>query len=278
MEMNEERFKGTWCSLGTSRNRRGALAALAGLSLAAMAHPAGSRKKTRRKGRQRTVSAASVSGGDLVAEGVSDATSIEVYAYYDWWTLWDHTDLTATVHAGGNADPALVARIREAISIWGDALDRHFGGLVTLTDVTDDHERAVQADMRIHFIPHWSGWRWGGMAVCGDDKCNNIYVKSEWPPSACCKDLINDEFAVTPELAGQIALHELGHALGLGHAAPLTETNDIMGYGFAPWITAPPREPVISACDLKAFDAIFAWKREGTEPRRPAISEVVCRA
>jgi len=33
---------------------------------------------------------------------------------------------------------------------------------------------------------------------------------------------------------------------------------------------------VISTCDLKAFDEIFAWRVEGTAPRRPTVAEIVC--
>jgi len=32
----------------------------------------------------------------------------------------------------------------------------------------------------------------------------------------------------------RMTLHELGHALGLGHALPLEESLDIMGYGWKP--------------------------------------------
>jgi hypothetical protein len=263
--------------LGRQRNRRGAVAALAGLGLAVLAHPGDARKRrTRRAGRRNRVAAQAAPSGAFVEEGDSDATSLVVLAHFDSRPLWDHTDLTATVHAGGNADPALVAAIRAAIRIWGDVLDRHFDGVVTLTDVTDDHKRAVKADMRVHFIPHWGSYKFAGQAKCKDDRCLNIYVKSEWPPAACCKELNETVWKVTPEIIGQLALHELGHALGLGHADPLETTNDIMGYGFLPWILTLVRDPVISTCDLKVLDEVFAWRVEGSTPRRPAVAEVVC--
>ena len=54
---------------------------------------------------------------------------------------------------------------------------------------------------------------------------------------------------MTPEYLGWVTLHELGHALGLGHATNLLESTDLMGYGW------PDRgDPVLSDCDL---DALF---------------------
>jgi hypothetical protein len=61
-----------------------------------------------------------------------------------------------------------------------------------------------------------------------------------------------------------------------GHALPLLTTDDIMGYGFLPWFHWPPREPVLSRCGLRALDTVFAWRVEGTAPRRPTDAQIVC--
>ena len=57
------------------------------------------------------------------------------FNYPGYW--WDHTDLTAAVQAHPNADPASVEAVHQAIADWDFALGQEFGGLITLTDVSD---------------------------------------------------------------------------------------------------------------------------------------------
>ena len=62
-----------------------------------------------------------------------------------------------------------------------------------------------------------------------------------------------------------MTLHELGHALGLGHATNLLESTDLMGYGWPEF-----GDPVLSQCDVDALAFVFAWALEGAEPYPPA--------
>ena len=68
-------------------------------------------------------------------------------------------------------------------------------------------------------------------------------------------------------------MHELGHALGLGHAEPLLESTDLMGYG---WDRSNNIVPVLSACDLEGIAHVFAWALEGVEPYPPTLPRVYC--
>ncbi len=140
---------------------------------------------------------------------------------------------------------------------------------VTLTDVTDTARNSQRADIVVHYVPHAGGIVWGGYAQCGDHRCNNVIVRSDVP------DLIDVGVPdYDPLRVYRVALHEIGHALGLGHAEPLEETNDLMGYGWS--VPEPDTTPVLSTCDIEALGVVFGWAVAGEEPHPATESEVIC--
>jgi hypothetical protein len=164
--------------------------------------------------------------------------------YYPQKYVWDHTNLTIAVQAHPSATAAQLNAIQAAISTWEATLKDCFGGAITLTDVTGGKRKA--ADIVIHYVPTAGGVVFGGYAICGAKGCPNILVRSDLPPSL-------DSAPYDPEYLGWVTLHELGHALGLGHATNLQESTDLMGYG---WPTLG--DPVLSQCDVDALAFVFA--------------------
>ena len=130
------------------------------------------------------------------------------FNYPGYW--WDHTDLTVAVQAHPNIDEASLAAVHQAIADWNFALQQEFNGLITLTDVTDQYTAKHKADIVVHYNPTAGGMVFGGMAVCGAFKCPNVIVRSDLPPPV--------GFTYPPQYLYYVTMHELGHALGLGHA------------------------------------------------------------
>lgn len=268
--MHDEHFDTLTRVLSRGISRRTVLGAVAGGAALHLAETEAKRRK-RTRGKSETTSRGKVtqaaSSVVTIQEGCPEnpPQSLAVlHAYYPgYW--WDHTDLTVAVQAPPIVKPALLEAVHEAITVWNDVLQRAFGGLITLTDVTSRKQPAHKADIVVHYVPHAGGAVFAGMAICGNHKCNNVMVSSDAP-----KPLQIDQY--TPEFLGWVTLHELGHALGLGHAEPLEQTNDLMGYGWP----VPVDHPVLSPCDLRTLEVVFAWAFEGVDPYPPAVASVSC--
>ena len=182
--------------------------------------------------------------------------------YPGYW--WDHTNLTVTVQAHPSATEAQLGAINDAIATWSNVLNDCFDGLITLTNVTGAKNRRRGVDIIVHYVPTAGGVVFGGYAICGAHKCNNILVRSDLPPSL-------DLPPYDPQYINWVTQHELGHALGLGHATNLLESTDLMGYGWPDL-----GDPVLSDCDIDALRFVFAWVFEGSAPHPPAQGPYDC--
>jgi hypothetical protein len=190
----------------------------------------------------------------------SNAEALVILSNYYPGYWWDHTDLTIAVQAHPRATEEQLAAIDAAIATWSATLEECFDGLITLTQVSTRQE----ADIVVHYVPTAGGVVFGGYAICGAHNCPNILVRSDLPPSL-------DREPYDPEYLGWVTLHEIGHALGLGHATNLLESTDLMGYGWPDL-----GDPVLSACDIRALAYIFSWAIEGTEPAPPGPGPYEC--
>lgn len=191
----------------------------------------------------------------------SDAEALVILNYYyPNRYIWDHTDLTVSIQSAPNVTPTQLDAIHRAIATWDSVLRECFDGVITLTDVTD--AKRSTADIVVHYVPTAGGVVFGGYAICGAKGCPNIIVRSDLPPS-----LGVDPYS--PEYLYYVTLHELGHALGLGHATNLLESTDLMGYG---WNRTNGIVPVLSQCDVDALAYLFSGVLNGTAPPAPGQS------
>ena len=177
----------------------------------------------------------------------------------------DDPHLSVVVLAQPGAPDASVAAISAAIEEWDSVLQQCFDGALSITEISGGPRGIRNADVVLRYTLHRGGRFVAGSAVCLPERCD-VFVSSQSPNG-------QGGYTYTPLDVYNLALHELGHVLGLGHTTNLFESvTDLMGYGWG-----PNADIEISQCNVEALAYVWGWLLEGgTEPERPAEATYDC--
>jgi hypothetical protein len=201
----------------------------------------------------------------LAQDGDPDANGTDYIDLY--YPGWQDPHLTIAIHGGAAVTEETLAAFNDAVAIWSQALLAEFGGAVTLTNVTGDPVAAAQADVRVALTKSRAGGtQFGAFALCAPGGCTILESSVRHPRPRPTEPGKPGPYPY--EISLSTAMHEIGHALGLGHAQPIETSTDLMGYGG--WSTE------ISACDLAGLALVWAWAVDDEAPRPPDAETVDC--
>jgi hypothetical protein len=199
----------------------------------------------------------SLAGGPARAEGEERAVGI----CCAWGNRLSDGELTYSVTGD---DPTALSIVRSAVQAWDEALPE-----LTLTEVAPGgKKRSTRADIAIAYGP---GTADGGESPhsTGAQGLTTTYLNSR---RMVTRVEIGIDGGPSPVHAGaieQIAKHEVGHALGLGHA---NWDGDLM----SPLVQPTPAP--IPLCDINAVRQANSWKMidNRRRPKPASASQSPC--
>ena len=168
---------------------------------------------------------------------------------------WDHYDITVKINYNKSIAQAVILEVGGAVDDWNAAIDTAIDpqeDSLTVFNLTTVNKG--KADIVISL-------RKGSPAVTGvigqtilninkDGSIRSVHILISGAA-------LGNDFSAT--MVGNIVRHELGHALGLGHA-------DVSGDLMYPYLLTPETEIPISSLDILAFATAHDWHPGSFEP------------
>jgi hypothetical protein len=198
----------------------------------------------------------SLAGGPARAEDEARAVGI----CCAWGNRLSDGELTYSV----SGDPTATSIVRSALQAWDEALPE-----LTLTEVAPNAKRrSKRADITIVYGP---GTADGGESphATGAQGLTTTYLNSRRMVTRVEIGIDGGPEPVHQGAIEQIAKHEIGHALGLGHA---NFDGDLMSP-----LVQPTPEP-IPLCDINAVRQANSWKMidNARRPKPASASQSPC--
>ncbi len=184
----------------------------------------------------------------LILEGSLQTTEpITAYTIKTLNGTWDHTTITVRIENGSLLTPEYRGAINRAIDQWNSAI-AWFAGEYSdysyLSKVKLELTDSEDADVKILLTDRLTR-RIGGETDASFKDGTNIFKN--------ITVYLNIGPRYTDQVVYAVALHELGHALGLAHT---NIPQDIMYPLLKQWGL---RKPAISTLDLYAIAQVFGW-------------------
>ena len=182
-----------------------------------------------------------------------------------WGDNLDDGILTYTI--GGSVDAAKKKAVHDAIRDWDDKID-----LVELHEISSVQEDTKRPDIQIRFINDGEEFKEEGPETAGNTKTKlDEFGFIKYNLITIAEGGLGRSFDI--KTIETIAKHEIGHALGLGHA---NFKSNLMT------TKIESAAETISSCELEAVRQANSWKlvdiKEDNTPELPVTTTVICKS
>ena len=179
--------------------------------------------------------------------------------------VWDHSTLNALVVTADNEswwNPSYLSSATRAVGQWNDAIAAFVSNYSDYSYLSNLRIQTTVSNVSLPGFDIYINWTDSSLSNMTDEiGLSQIYPN---PESVIINSTIilgthaNHGEPLNEEDMQHIALHELGHSLGLGHS---NYTGDVMYAIYS--LGSPP--PLISTLDAYGVATLFAWETNSTD-------------